>query len=202
MIGLAGGVFLFQSPATFGVVEVTDGDTIVLEDGRVVRYLNLDTPELGLGKKPDQCFAQEAKKVNEKLVLGKKVRLELDVNEMDRFGRTLAYVFVDDLFVNEALLSQGAAEFQLDTVNQAYQSVLVAAAQRAHQAKKGRWQVCAPDSEEGCQVKGNLDKNDQRWYHLPGFRHYDQVVINLEESDRWFCTVTEAIEAGFEKARE
>lgn len=200
--GLVGGIFLFRSLSTFLVVEVTDGDTIVLDDGQTVRYLNLNSSELGLGEKPDQCFAQEAKKINEELVLGKKVRLELDINEMDRFGRTLAYVFVDDLFVNEALLSQGAAEFQLDTVNLTHQSVLVAAAQKGYQEKKGRWQACAPDPKIGCQIKGNLDKNDHRWYHLPSFRHYDQIVINLEDSDRWFCTEAEAIEAGFKKARE
>jgi len=202
LAGLVGGVFLFKSSPTFLVAEVTDGDTIILEDGRTIRYLNLDTPEFGEGEKLDECFAKEAKKINEELVLGKKVRLELDINEMDRFGRTLAYVFVDDLFVNEALLSQGAAEFQLDTVNLIHQSVLVAAAQKGHQEKNGRWRACAPDPKAGCQVKGNLDKWDHRWYHLPDFRHYDQIVINLEESDRWFCTEAEAIEAGFKKARE
>lgn len=202
LFGLVGGFFLLQPEPTFLVTKVTDGDTIELDDGRIIRYLNLDTPELGLGEKPDQCFAQEAKKINEELVLGKKIRLELDVNEMDRFGRTLAYVFVDDLFVNEALLSRGAAEFQLDTVNLVHQPVLVAAAQKAHQDKIGRWNKCAPSPKAGCLVKGNLDKNDHRWYHLPDFRHYDQIVINPEESDRWFCTEAEAIEAGFKKARE
>jgi micrococcal nuclease len=202
LVGLVGGLLVLWPEPTFLVTKVTDGDTIELSDGRTVRYLNLNTPELGLGEKPDQCFAQEAKKINEDLVLGKRVHLKLDVNEMDRFGRVLAYVFVDDVFVNEALLSRGAAEFQLDTVNLTYQSALITAAQKAHQEKKGRWSQCAPDPKVGCQIKGNLDKNDHRWYHLPDFRHYDQIVINLEDSDRWFCTEAEAIEAGFKRARE
>jgi len=202
LLGLAGGVFLLWPEPAFLVVEVTDGDTIKLRDGRTVRYLNLDTPELGLGERSDQCFAQEAKRINEKLVLEKKVRLELDINEMDRFGRVLAYVFVDGLFVNEALLDRGAAEFQLDTVNVVYQDVLITAAQKAHQDKIGRWSKCAPNSKEGCRIKGNVDESGHRWYHLPHFRHYNQVVISPEKADRWFCTEAEAIEAGFKKARE
>ena len=145
---------------------------------------------------------EEAKRINEKLVLEKKVRLELDINEMDRFGRVLAYVFVDGLFVNEALLDRGAAEFQLDTVNVVYQDVLITAAQKAHQDKIGRWSKCAPNSKEGCRIKGNVDESGHRWYHLPHFRHYNQVVISPEKADRWFCTEAEAIEAGFKKARE
>ena len=47
-----------------------------------------------------------------------------------------------------------------------------------------------------------VDKNDKRWSHLPYFRHYDQVEVNLDHGDRWFCTEKEAIEAGFERARE
>jgi micrococcal nuclease len=202
LIGLIAGIYIFRPEKTFLVTQVTDGDTIVLEDGRTIRYLNLDTPEIGQGENPDECFGQEAKKINEELVLGKRIRLELDTNQMDRFGRTLAYVFVDDTFVNKELLGLGAAEFHLDTINIAYQQELVAAAQKAHEDKAGRWSQCAPDPEKGCLIKGNLDRLDKRWYHLPSFRHYDQVVVNLEDSDRWFCTEQEAIQAGFEKARE
>lgn len=183
------------------VVKVIDGDTIKLSDGRAVRYINVDTPEL------EACFGEEAKVINEKLVAGKTVRLEKDTNEMDRFGRLLAYVYVKDnsgeeVFVNQYLLEEGAGEFFLDTVNLQYQDVLVEAAQRAHDKSKGLWQACASDPAVGCQIKGNLDRLDKRWYHLPSFRHYDQVVINLEDSDRWFCSEEEAQAAGFKRSRE
>lgn len=173
----------------------------------MVRYINLDAPELAKGPKgQDACFAQEAKKRNEDLVLGQEVELEFDENERDRFGRYLAYVFVhkdkERLFVNEVLLKEGMAVFFLDTVNLRYQAGLVEAAQVAHEEGKGLWSTCAPDPEIGCQIKGNLDKWDHRWYHLPNFRHYHQITINLERGDRWFCSEEEAIAAGFKRARD
>ena len=204
LIIACGGSFIWYqtTPRTFLVTKVIDGDTIDLADGRTVRYLNIDTPELAKGQVADECFAIKAKEINEKLVLGKKVRLEMDENEMDRFGRILAYVYLDDLFVNQYLLAQGAAIYQLDTVNLRHTETLVEAADQAHEQKKGIWQKCAPDPEIGCLVKGNLDRLDKRRYHLPHFRHYPQVVVNYQTGDRWFCSEKEAIEAGFTKARE
>jgi len=182
------------------VTEVVDGDTIKLGDGRTIRYISIDAPE------EEKCFAQEAKKINSDLVLGKKVRLERDTNEMDRFGRYLAYVYLqegeEEIFVNESLLDKGAGEFFLDTVNLRYQDLLVQAAEKAHQENRGLWQACAPDPEKGCQIKGNLDRLDKRWYHLPSFRHYEATEVNLEHGDRWFCTEEDAQAAGLERARE
>lgn len=188
--------FFLQS---FTVTKVVDGDTIKLNDGRTIRYIGIDAPEEG------ECFAEEAKKINSDLVLGKKVRLEMDTNEMDHFGRYLGYLFLEDkeeVFVNQNLLQQGAGEFFLDTVNLRYQDLLVQTAEKAHQENKGLWQACAPNPKIGCQIKGNLDRLDKRWYHLPSFRHYETTEINLEHGDRWFCTEEDAQAAGFEKARE
>ena len=190
------------SPKTYIVTQVTDGDTIKLSNGEIVRYISIDAPELRKGEHEAQCFAQQAKEINERLIKNKKVRIETDENKMDRFGRTLAYVYQDNIFINQQLLEQGAGKFHLDTVNNKYQSTLIAAANQAHKEKTGLWKDCAPDPEIGCLIKGNLDKLDHRWYHLPEFRHYSQVVVNLEKSDQWFCTEEEAKEAGFEKARE
>jgi len=189
----------FFSPSLV-VTEVTDGDTIKLNDGRRVRYIGIDAPE------KEACFAKEATEINQELVLGKEVRLERDVNEMDQFGRYLAYVYVQEndkeVFVNQALLIEGAGEFFLDTVNLKHQEALIQAAEQAYEEKQGLWQTCALDKKKGCQIKGNVDRLDKRWYHLPSFRHYDQVVVNLGHGDRWFCSEEEALEAGFERARE
>jgi len=184
----------------FTVVRVVDGDTIKLNDGRTIRYISIDTPEEG------ECFAQEAKKINSDLVLGKKVRLEMDTNEMDHFGRYLAYVYLQEgekkVFVNEFLLTEGMGEFFLDTVNLRYQDVLTQAAEKAHEENKGLWFQCAADVKKGCQIKGNIDRLDKRWYHLPSFRHYETTEVNLRHGDRWFCTEKDAQAAGFKRARE
>ena len=190
----------FSSYQDFTVIEVIDGDTIKLDDGRRIRYIGIDTPE------ENKCFSQEAKKINSDLVLGKKVRLEMDINEMDRFGRYLAYVYLqegkEEVFVNEFLLAEGVGEFFLDTVNLRYQDLLVQVAEKAHEENEGLWQVCAYDSKKGCQIKGNIDRLDKRWYHLPSFRHYEATEVNLEHGDRWFCTEKDAQVAGFQRARE
>jgi len=196
IFSLVFGFFSWQhfSLQSFTVTEITDGDTIRLDDDRTIRYIGIDAPEEG------ECFAEEAKKINSDLVLGKKVRFEMDTNEMDRFGRYLSYLFLQDdeeVFVNQYLLQEGAGEFFLDTVNLRYQDLLVQTAEKAHQENKGLWQTCGP-----CQIKGNLDRMDKRWYHLPSFRHYETTEVNLEHGDRWFCTEEEAISAGFERARE
>jgi len=197
--------------SSYQVIAVTDGDTIKvkslnpLKKAEVweIRYLGIDTPELGKGDKKDDCYALEAKKINENLVLGQKVKLEFDKNKIDRFGRYLAYVYLKtnkEIMINQTLLKKGAGRFFLDTVNTKYQEQLISSANQAHQEKKGLWQACALDSQ-GCLVKGNMDNSGHRWYHLPDFRHYSQVVINLEKGDQWFCTEDEAVEAGFQKAR-
>ena len=54
---------------TYLVTRVIDGDTIVLENGERVRYIGIDTPEIS----QNECFALEAKKKNEELVLGKSI---------------------------------------------------------------------------------------------------------------------------------
>ena len=104
---------LFESMVT----KVIDGDTIRLEDGRLVRYLGIDAPELrkkvkSLWVYDPQPFAEEAAKLNKNLVEGKKVLIELDpvLPRQDKFGRLLAYVFIDKIMVNEELVKRGLAK--------------------------------------------------------------------------------------------
>jgi len=101
------------------VMTVIDGDTIRLEDGRLVRYLGIDAPELrtkveSLWVYDPQPFAEQAATLNKKLVEGKKVKIELDPNlpRKDQFGRLLAFVFVDKVMVNEELVRQGLAKVE------------------------------------------------------------------------------------------
>ena len=70
----------------FRVTRIVDGDTVVLEDGRHVRYIGMDTPEKG------HPYYAEAKGENERLVKGKKVSLEYDAEKTDRYRRALSHV--------------------------------------------------------------------------------------------------------------
>lgn len=80
------------------VTGIIDGDTIEIDGAVKIRYIGMDTPEAG------DCFGEEAKKANENLVGNKPVRLEYDVQRIDKYGRTLAYVYVNEVFVNEKLV--------------------------------------------------------------------------------------------------
>ncbi len=100
-----------QIPVT--LVSTTDGDTIrVMYKGvnEPVRYLLIDTPETNhprLGKQP---FGTEAKERNRALVNSGNLTLEFDVGEKrDKYGRLLAYVYVDGKSVQEALIRDGLA---------------------------------------------------------------------------------------------
>ena len=93
------------------VTRVVDGDTIVLSNGERLRYIGVDTPETKHPKKGLQCYGKEASAFNKKLVEGKKVKLEFDVQQKDRYGRLLAYVYLEDgTFVNAELLRKGYAQ--------------------------------------------------------------------------------------------
>jgi len=85
------------------VTRVLDGDTIEIESGERVKYLGINAPESG------QPFFTEATRENERLVAGRTVALEFDVQTQDRYKRLLAYVWVGDVLVNEEIVKNGYA---------------------------------------------------------------------------------------------
>ncbi|MED3779348.1 thermonuclease family protein [Heyndrickxia sporothermodurans] len=94
------------------LTKTVDGDTIkVMYKGKEesVRYLLIDTPE---SKKPGSCvqpYAESAYNRNKQLVNSGKLTLEFEKSERDKYGRLLAYVFVDGKSVQETLLKEGYA---------------------------------------------------------------------------------------------
>lgn len=132
-----------QCGACVAVVSaVTDGDTVKLDDGRTVRYLYVDTPETKSG--PVQCYGPEASTYNESLVLGKEVRLEYDVANSgctDRYGRTLAYLWVGDVWVNDDLARRGYA-LKYESATYRFEAELDAALAEAREKGRGGWEEC------------------------------------------------------------
>ncbi|MCV7584177.1 thermonuclease family protein [Micrococcus luteus] len=96
-------------PAT--VVRVIDGDTIVVRrDGQeeTVRLLNIDTPETKHPNKAVQCLGPEATQALETLLRpGDDVVLRYDLERTDKYGRTLAGVFEDEMLVNAEIARLG-----------------------------------------------------------------------------------------------
>jgi endonuclease YncB( thermonuclease family) len=100
--------------ATVQVVRVIDGDTIrvccVFGDRVTVRYIGIDTPETKHPTKEVEPYGTEASEANRKLVEGKTVRLEFDMQQFYKYGRILAYIFLEDgTFVNAWLVEKAPA---------------------------------------------------------------------------------------------
>lgn len=131
---------------TATVLRVVDGDTILVRgaNGRNerVRYIGVDTPESVKPNSPVECFGHEASAYNKRLVQGRKVRLVPDREAEDKFGRSLAFVYVGGVFVNAQMLRGGYArtiEIEPNTSKAEYFAELERVAIRT---RKGLWRAC------------------------------------------------------------
>jgi micrococcal nuclease len=124
------------------VASVYDGDTLSLRDGRRVRLLQIDTPELGSG----ECYSRAARTALLSLApIGKPVVLEIDptLDRTDRYGRLLRYVKRNGVSVNLELVRRGAAAPYFYRGDRGrYALILFRAAQRARVSKLGLWNAC------------------------------------------------------------
>jgi micrococcal nuclease len=127
---------------TVKVTRVTDGDTIVLEGGIKLRYIGINAPESVDPRRPLQCFGKEASTRNRELVEGKLIQLEKDVNETDRYGRLLRYVYIDGMMINEQLVREGYAIASAYPPDVKHQEQLRAAERVARENKLGLWAAC------------------------------------------------------------
>lgn len=123
------------------VAMVLDGDTFVTKNSEHVRLLGINTPERAKGKNlPAEPFADEAYRFLQKVALDKKVRLETDEKERDRYGRLLAHVYLEDgTWLNKLLLEQGLAHVYTFPDNRGGIAPLLEAANKARKANKGMW---------------------------------------------------------------
>ena len=103
-------------PRTTAVVRhVIDGDTFVLDDERHVRMLGIDAPEAGFGDKSPEPFSAEATDWLRDRIEGREVALRIDYPKIDRYGRTLAWVFEPDgTLVNQQMLLAGRVKLLAD----------------------------------------------------------------------------------------
>jgi len=119
------------------VVEVTDGDTIKLENDAKVRFLGINTPE------KNQPYYDEAK---EFLEIIENESIFLEVIGTDRYGRLLAHVFWGGKHLNKEILEEGLATlyyYEKDV----YYSDLKVAEETAHESELGIW---ARSEDYGC----------------------------------------------------
>lgn len=128
---------------------VVDGDTVVLCSGETVRYMGINAPEIAHEPgEHSEPFGRKALLENRRLVEGKRVRLELGPEKQDRFGRTLAYIFLPNgAMVNEKLVRSGLAYVCAHSFNIPYFKRLLSAQKHAIHHSVGVWSIPAKRPE-------------------------------------------------------
>ncbi len=133
-----------SDPAVVQVVRVIDGDTIqvccIARKREKVRYIGINTPETKHPTKGVEYYGKEAAKANRKLVEDKTVILTFDVEQRDRYGRLLAYVFLEDgTFLNAWLVEHGFAQVMTVPPNVKHQELFLKLQREARDEGRGLW---------------------------------------------------------------
>ena len=128
--------------AASNVSKVVDGDTITMSNGEKVRLIQIDTPELA----SKECYGIQAKSELSKLLnQAGEVSLTSDPNldEVDKYGRLLRYVFIGNTNLNLKLIEIGAAApYFYRGEKGIYAAQFLKAAQTAQKRKLGMWGMC------------------------------------------------------------
>lgn len=116
---------------------VVDGDTFKLDTGERIRLIGVDTPEYQPWKGRIDFYGKEASEFSKKYLSRKKVFLESDIQEKDKYNRTLAYVYLENgEFVNKVLVDEGYARAKYYPPNNRYRQILKTAEQTAKKIAK------------------------------------------------------------------
>ena len=196
-----------------GRVTFLDADTVNVGDKRV-RLFGIDAPEASQtctkdnGKvwKCGEWATQQAKRF-----FGRKTAT-CEAVEIDRYGRIVATCWVAGQDIAEKLVLEGAA-----LAYRRYSTRYIDAEKRAAIQDIGLWSgtvitpadyraamrnsAPAANVNANCVIKGNISKNG-KIYHMPGQKFYNNVRISASRGEQWFCTQTQARNAGWRKARQ
>ena len=128
------------------VTRVVDGDTAhVLFRGQdvTIRFIGVDTPETVAPGQPIECYGPESSRFTTNELTGRTVRLEFDVERIDPFGRTLAYLWMPDgSMFNETLVREGFATVATYPPDVRYVDRFDVAQRSARAADRGMWGAC------------------------------------------------------------
>lgn len=126
------------------VKSVIDGDTLSLTTGEKIRLIGINAPESG------QPYFDKAKNLIEDLIQGKTVDIEYDTMKEDQYLRTLAYVYLNDIFINKELVRQGLAVVETIPPNVAHTNELVEAQKEAREKCAGIWEGLCKQTGTSC----------------------------------------------------
>ncbi len=124
----------------YRVKRTIDGDTLELDTGERVRLIGVNSPETNHPTRGLEPYGHQATAFTKKMVEGKNLRLEYDVERKDKYGRTLAYAYLEDgTFINAELVRQGYAQIMTIPPNVKYVDLFVRLQREARQARRGLW---------------------------------------------------------------
>ncbi|KYH30571.1 thermonuclease precursor [Moorella mulderi DSM 14980] len=216
---LAAGDAVKVVPAT--VISVAGGDTLHVKiNGREekVRLIGVNTPEIAhpdLGIK-EEPYGKEAAAYTQKRLAGKQVYLELDVGERDKYGRMLAYVWLEKpandseaevraKMYNAELLLNGYAQVMTVPPNVKYADLFVKLQREAREAGKGLWgaAVTAPVSAPAYGGKSGsvakyIGNSSSKKFHYPDCRWAKEISPRNRVE---FTSRQEAINAGYQPCK-
>jgi len=138
------GVCTFSNDSCFGPPEagpkevrtvtfVIDGDSFTVKGGDEIRLIGIDTPERG------SSYYAEARTFLKDLIDGRKITLEEDLDDEDKYDRQLRYAYIDNMFVNAVLVEEGYAKVLTISPNIKYAEILQDAQKKAQREERGIW---------------------------------------------------------------
>lgn len=162
----------------YRIKTVYDGDTVELEDGRKIRLLGINTPEIRHRDKPADAGGDEAKRWLADKLKNTKVRLELGAEKTDKYGRTLAHLFTENKeHLNLQLVAAGLAVASIYPPDLHYVNELVKAQDQAEHAKLGIW---ARPEYAAIPVASLTEAGHPGWTRLVG------KVVNIRKTRKSF----------------
>jgi endonuclease YncB( thermonuclease family) len=218
-------LLLLTSPCAadpeIGRASVIDGDTLEIRGTRI-RLHGVDAPESG-----QSCLSRNGKNYrcgqHAALALSDKIgtsNVSCEQKDIDRYKRIVAVCTVRGEDINAWLVQQGYA-----LAYRQYGTDYISEEEKARAAKRGLWAgsftspwdwrrgkrdsdppITLPTSvdmegraDEGsdCRIKGNINQKGQRIYHIPSSRDYERTKLDEAAGERWFCSESEAISAGW-----
>lgn len=129
--------------ASYKVVRVVDGDTLVIDiDGKEerLRLIGIDAPEsVHPDKDKNTDMGRLASDFSKLRLEGKTIGLEYDKETRDRYGRILAYVYIDGEMFNQTLLREGLAKAKTYPPNDKYEEDFLKIQEEAKANNRGLW---------------------------------------------------------------